>query len=125
MDAIEELIQCGICLEKMSDPRMLPCQHTFCLNCLQNNLTLKTKTSKSFVHCPLCQNAVDLADGITSLSDLPKNLYVNSLLSLITINKTPSASSETANHCSVCKETINSNVSSCLHCKEVMKRFLL
>lgn len=39
--ALEELLQCGICLERLSRPRMLPCQHTFCLNCLKSHLTAK------------------------------------------------------------------------------------
>ena len=34
--AIEELLECTICLEQFKNPKMLPCQHTFCENCLQN-----------------------------------------------------------------------------------------
>ena len=34
--AIEELLKCTICLEQFKNPKMLPCQHTFCGYCLQN-----------------------------------------------------------------------------------------
>lgn len=31
---IEELIQCSLCLEVLHNPKMLACQHTFCMACL-------------------------------------------------------------------------------------------
>ena len=36
VQAIEKLLECAICLERLKNPKMLPCQHTFCENCLQN-----------------------------------------------------------------------------------------
>lgn len=35
LNPLEDLVQCALCMDKLTDPKMLPCQHTFCLNCLQ------------------------------------------------------------------------------------------
>lgn len=124
VEAIEELVQCGICLDKMTDPRMLACQHTFCLSCLQTHLTIKSNSTRnSFIHCPLCQNEVVLERGLASLVDLPKNFYVDSLLSLITSETGGSRPTSTRDEdikliCVVCAEN-NGNQSTCLHCKQV------
>ena len=33
-ECVTKLRECSICFEQMSLPKVLPCQHTFCLNCL-------------------------------------------------------------------------------------------
>ena len=33
---LADLTECSICTEVFTDPRILPCHHTFCLNCLLN-----------------------------------------------------------------------------------------
>ncbi|NXR75354.1 TRI59 protein, partial [Pycnonotus jocosus] len=38
MERLEEELTCAICCEIFSDPRVLPCSHTFCRPCLQNLL---------------------------------------------------------------------------------------
>ena len=36
-EGIEKILECPICLEQIKNPKMLPCQHSFCLkNCLEN-----------------------------------------------------------------------------------------
>ena len=32
---MEELLECKLCSKRLQNPRMLSCQHTFCLSCLQ------------------------------------------------------------------------------------------
>ena len=34
-ESVTKLLECSICFEQMSIPKVLPCQHTFCLNCLK------------------------------------------------------------------------------------------
>lgn len=38
-DEIVEKAVCGICLEGLKQPKLLPCFHSFCLNCLDNYVT--------------------------------------------------------------------------------------
>lgn len=39
-------VVCGICLEQFKDPKILPCSHTFCLDCLQRTLNMKEERAK-------------------------------------------------------------------------------
>ena len=41
-------LKCSICLEFFSDPRVLPCLHTYCLKCLQGLVSDR----KSDLSCP-------------------------------------------------------------------------
>ncbi|PNI78022.1 TRIM59 isoform 1, partial [Pan troglodytes] len=38
MHNFEEELTCPICYSIFEDPRVLPCSHTFCRNCLENIL---------------------------------------------------------------------------------------
>jgi hypothetical protein len=35
IENLENLLQCAICLDRFRTPKVLSCQHTFCLICLQ------------------------------------------------------------------------------------------
>lgn len=60
-------LECAICLESWmdKDPRILPCQHTFCLKCLQGF------GKDSSIICPICRACIKLTG--CSLIDLPRN----------------------------------------------------
>ncbi len=32
---LQDLVTCALCLDHYQDPRLLPCSHTFCLNCME------------------------------------------------------------------------------------------
>ncbi|XP_052681557.1 uncharacterized protein LOC128162410 [Crassostrea angulata] len=51
---------CPICFESFKTPRILPCLHTFCHNCLSSFIlsTCKTKESPVGFPCPLCRRFV-------------------------------------------------------------------
>ena len=41
MEKFEELVTCPICCDRLKSPRMLPCQHTLCFNCLGRHVASK------------------------------------------------------------------------------------
>ncbi|XP_041373527.1 uncharacterized protein LOC121386628 [Gigantopelta aegis] len=57
----DESISCNICLEVVTDPRGLPCGHTYCLTCLQNHIDANN-TDDTFV-CPNCRDVVGIPDS--------------------------------------------------------------
>ena len=50
---------CGKCEDPFTDPRILPCLHSFCLKCLQK---LSENTNEPF-QCPTCEEKVPLPEG--------------------------------------------------------------
>ena len=74
-DSIAKLLECPICLEKFKSPRMLPCQHSFCIEpCLKGIVNLTRKS----VQCAICRKVHKMPqDGVDGF---PKNLLLQDLL---------------------------------------------
>ncbi|CAF3839922.1 unnamed protein product [Rotaria magnacalcarata] len=77
---VDEILQCSICLNRLNDPRALPCQHAYCYTCL--NKLLATNRSRSKLHCPIC----GYKSSYRSCDQCPKSLIHNQLLDLIPLN---------------------------------------
>ena len=75
-EQLEEIIQCAICHDNLSDPRVLPCSHTFCLQCMKD---VASHNNSQFV-CPLRDGAVIAGARIDSL---PINVVVRNLVELV------------------------------------------
>ena len=68
-------LNCAICLEVYRDPRALPCQHSFCRECLEQSIG--SSDDKSTLVCPVCRKVVPISrKGVT---ELPVHFLVNSL----------------------------------------------
>ena len=77
LSVVKELTECCVCIEVMRDPRVLPCQHTFCLQCLVNCGSDKQPGNR--IPCPLCRTKFTIpADGF---SGTQKNYDMAKLLS--------------------------------------------
>ncbi|XP_041372793.1 uncharacterized protein LOC121386057 [Gigantopelta aegis] len=56
----DDVISCCICLGPFTDPRTLPCGHTFCLRCLQRHID--SSVNENTFKCPNCRAVVDIRD---------------------------------------------------------------
>ena len=82
---IKTNLTCQICDKLFLDPRILPCLHTFCCQCIESlvrNRPLKDKMLK----CPTCQLDTGL-DSRASVRKLPANSLLVSLLDLLLIQE--------------------------------------
>ena len=72
-----DMTECSICTEMFTDPRVLPCQHTFCLKCLVNYG--RDRPPGDDMPCPLCRKEFVIPDD--GLSGMQKNFFMEKLLS--------------------------------------------
>ena len=73
---VTEIAKCPICLEDCKNSKMLPCVHSFCLNCLQGHC--KDKPTGDDVACPVCRKEFQVPD--TGLEGLPHNFFLQNLI---------------------------------------------
>jgi len=75
---LREITECPICMNVFTDPRVLPCIHTFCLECLKRISETAQKGPGDKLPCPLCRKEFLIpADGINGV---PKNFFLENLL---------------------------------------------
>jgi len=70
------MTECSICTEVFIDPRVLPCQHTFCLKCLLNYGNDRQPGDR--MPCPLCRKEFTIPD--IGLSGIQKNFEKEKLI---------------------------------------------
>ena len=70
---LEEEITCAICHDHYTEPKVLPCCHYYCKQCL-HQLTLRKGADKPF-SCPECRKDTTLPEG--GLDNLPTAFFVN------------------------------------------------
>ena len=70
---LEEEITCAICHDYYTEPKVLPCCHYYCKQCL-HQLTLRKGADKPF-SCPECRKDTTLPEG--GLDNLPTAFFVN------------------------------------------------
>ena len=69
----DDVIECPICIEKYTDPRVLPCGHTCCFKCI--NQYRGNRQPGQSMPCPFCRK-----EFTTLPSELPKNYSVTNIL---------------------------------------------
>jgi len=86
---LEDIAECPICTEVYTDPRVLPCVHTYCLKCIE--AWSKGKQPGDELACPLCSKQFTLPSN--GISDLPKNFFVANFLQARTLSNFESKTS--------------------------------
>ncbi|KAL8176952.1 UNVERIFIED_CONTAM: hypothetical protein K2H54_040376 [Gekko kuhli] len=69
-------LTCTICLEHLRQPKILPCLHTFCCDCLG-----QLAEGREELQCPECREQVPLPAG--GVEGLKTNFFINGLLDLV------------------------------------------
>lgn len=112
----EEFLVCPICIQRYSSPKLLPCLHTFCKDCLAKSLNKLlddsqpevvisgdencNETSKCF-SCPVCRSEIqlDIPIGNRNVQQwaevFPDNHFIESLMEKLDMHSTEK-------HCESC-----------------------
>ena len=105
-DSLRDALECRICTEEFRDPRMLPCKHTFCLECLER--TCRDKQPGENIPCPFCRVEFQLPDD--GIKGIPTNLFMEKVVELY---HSPSVIATDA-MCDVCPEEEDTQVANCV-----------
>ena len=78
---LNEEVSCSVCMVTFTEPKQLPCLHSFCLHCLEG--IQRTSGRHDIITCPECRRESQVPGG--NLKDLPTNFRINSLLDVLAI----------------------------------------
>ena len=84
LDELKREITCAVCQEYYTEPKLLPCNHYFCKECIVQ-LVLWAGAGKPF-SCPKCRKEVILPKG--SVEKLETAFFINSIQESITAMET-------------------------------------
>ena len=83
---LDSQLTCAVCLERYTDPRTLPCHHSYCKDCI-NHLPVELDNGGQVVKCPSCRQPTQLGDKGASF--FPVAFFINSLLEMNELLKKP------------------------------------
>ena len=126
LDEVAKQLTCTKCLDLYTNPKTLPCLHSFCQQCLEG-LPLDHQGDNCFISCPTCHHYIQLPQS-TGAADFPTAFQINHLKEIYNLmTKVSGHQQVTCNNCTktnaagYCKECTKFV---CQECIDVHKRFV-
>ena len=94
LDNLHDEVSCSVCMCTYTDPKQLPCLHSFCLHCL--NGIQRTSGVHGKITCPECRKQIKIP-GSGNPSELPTNFRINSLVDVLAIKECSTANVKCGN----------------------------
>ena len=94
LDNLHDELSCSVCMCTFTDPKQLPCLHSFCLHCL--NGIQRTSGVRGKITCPECRRQFEIP-GSGNPTELPTNFRINSLLDVLAIKECSTANVKCGN----------------------------
>ena len=108
---LEEQLTCAICLDLYTNPKTLPCLHSFCQRCVEA-LPLDSQ-GVNYISCPTCRHCTQLPQ-LTGADDFPTAFHINNLKEVYNLMKKVSGHQQVT--CDNCTTTNSTG-----YCKECAK----
>ena len=114
VDQLEDLLTCSICLETLSEPRTLPCFHSFCKCCLEKFVKRHREQSASGkviikFDCPTCRSEFTLKPN-EQVEGMTSSYFIRNMLDATAIQRRAISSQIL---CSRCKEPAINRCATC------------
>ena len=97
---LEEQLTCPICLEQFTNPKILPCFHSFCLHCLES-VRPELVEGNLYLPCPTCRSPCPNPDK--GLASLPPSFVINNFSEVYGLMKKVSGDQQAS--CDNCDKT--------------------
>ena len=97
---LEDQLTCPICLGHLTNPKTLPCLHSFCQHCLQAVPLDLVQSDKYQLPCPTCRSSCELPQ--TGVAALPTSFLINNLTEVYNLLKKVSGSGDVS--CDNCEK---------------------
>ena len=97
---LEKQLICSICLKQFTNPKILPCFHSFCLHCLEG-VAPELVEGNLCLPCPTCRSPCHNPDK--GLASLPPSFVINNLSEVYGLMKKVSGDQQTS--CDNCDKT--------------------
>ena len=78
---LKEQLNCVICLDTYTDPKLLQCNHVFCRKCLVH-LAVRDNRGRLILPCPTCRHDTSIPATGTGVADLQSAFHINYLLEI-------------------------------------------
>ena len=114
-ERVKEELTCAICQDLLSEPKILPCLHSFCTGCLKewSGRLANLDPSKRHLECPICRAKVLLSTS-RAVEELPSHFSAIRLVEIVRLQEQASSKRVTP-ICQNCNEAENA-VASCSEC---------
>ena len=108
LDNLHDEVSCSVCMCPFTEPKQLPCLHSFGLKCL--NGIHRTSPRQDAISCPECRKEIRIP-GSGNPNEFPTNFRINSLLDVLAIKEC----NTTGVKCGNCDKR-SANSFYCFHC---------
>ena len=104
-------LECRICNNTYSSPKILECLHSFCQKCLQSHDIVGAGTNS--LVCPLCRKLTPIPEN--GVQQLPNNFLINNAVDQLSVK----TSKESSLNCTNCEDNSEADAR-CLECAEFL-----
>jgi len=116
---LDDITRCPICTEVYADPRMLPCTHTYCLECIRKWSKGRQPGDNITCQLSLCQREFTLPGG-NGVGDLLNNFFITTFLRMKELTTAESRKGP----CEICSgdRTTGKKVATalCIECQQIL-----
>ncbi|XP_077984487.1 E3 ubiquitin-protein ligase TRIM56-like [Glandiceps talaboti] len=113
----EDFLTCPICHDRISNPKILDCLHSYCGECLVD-YEKKNKGFRKAPSCPVCRSTFQLPeDGVIGLKG---NFFLSGICEVLDAHDRAKDKADKIKCFSCEKDDINSSASYCLQCGDFM-----
>ena len=106
VEKLEEQLNCSVCLDTYTNPKLLQCFHVYCQHCLVR-LVVRDREGRLGITCPNCRQVTPVPDR--GVAGLKPAFHINRLLEILEKSENPAINLKKA-------APVSANLGKASHC---------